>query len=299
MIGKILLGAVGLVALMVGGGSFYQVDQSEVGVKTRFGAVVGTVQPGFGWKMPFIEGVNRISTQVVPAEYDTEVYTSDQQPVKLKVSVNYAVSAKDAVDIFVNYGGNYGAKERIMDRRIENAIKIVYGKYNAVKSVQNRTQLVQDITALLREEVAPLTVVSFQLEDDAFTPEYEASVEQRMQAEVEVQKSEQQAKNAEQLAKKTVTEAQAQADSNLAKAKASAEAVRIQGEAEAAAIKARAQALKEAGSTYVDLVKAEKWNGTLPTTIPPNGTVPFMNLNTEIVKNGDSLSKVDPIHTFK
>lgn len=47
--------------------------------------------------------------------------------------------------------------------------------------------------------------------------------------------------------------------------------------AEAAAIKARGAALRD-NPALIDLTAVERWNGTLPTTIPPNGTVPFLNL---------------------
>lgn len=73
-----------------------------------------------------------------------------------------------------------------------------------------------------------------------------------------------------------MTQAQAEADSKLAEAKADAEATRLRGEAEADAIKARAQALAS-NQNLVELTKAERWDGTLPTTMLPNSALPFID----------------------
>ena len=72
-----------------------------------------------------------------------------------------------------------------------------------------------------------------------------------------------------------VTQAKGQADSSLARARAEAEATRLKGDAEAAAIKARAEALAQ-NQNLVELVKAERWDGKLPTTMIPNAAVPFL-----------------------
>ena len=72
-------------------------------------------------------------------------------------------------------------------------------------------------------------------------------------------------------------DAQAKADAEVIQAKADAEKVRLAGEAEAAAIRAKGEALKE-NRQLVDLTAAEKWNGVLPTTMTPSGSVPFVKV---------------------
>ena len=67
------------------------------------------------------------------------------------------------------------------------------------------------------------------------------------------------------------------ADAEVIQAKADAEKVRLAGEAEAAAIRAKGEALKE-NRQLVDLTAAEKWNGVLPTTMTPSGSVPFVKV---------------------
>jgi uncharacterized membrane protein YqiK len=73
------------------------------------------------------------------------------------------------------------------------------------------------------------------------------------------------------------TMAQAAADSVLAQAKAEAEATRLRGDAEADAIKARAAALSS-NQNLVELTKAERWDGKLPTTMLPNSVMPYLDV---------------------
>jgi regulator of protease activity HflC (stomatin/prohibitin superfamily) len=63
--------AVACVALIIILGSWYTVDQTERGVLLRNGAVIGTAQPGLGFKVPLIDGVERISVK-------TSTYTWDK-----------------------------------------------------------------------------------------------------------------------------------------------------------------------------------------------------------------------------
>lgn len=135
-----------------------------------------------------------------------------------------------------------------------------------------------DMLDVLQSAVkGPIIIDSLQLENIDFSAAYELSIEDRMLAEVEVQKVKQNAEREKITAEITVIKAQASADSKLAEAKAAAEATRIQGEAEAAAIRAKGEALRE-NAGLIALTQAEKWDGALPTTMVPNGAVPFMNV---------------------
>jgi regulator of protease activity HflC (stomatin/prohibitin superfamily) len=61
---------VGLVALIIVLGSWYTVDQTERGVLLRNGAVVGTAQPGLGFKVPMIDSVEKISVKTATYTWD-------------------------------------------------------------------------------------------------------------------------------------------------------------------------------------------------------------------------------------
>lgn len=132
-------------------------------------------------------------------------------------------------------------------------------------------------TAVQNSVKGPVIIDSVQIENIDFSDVYEASIEQRMLAEVEVQKLRQNAEREKVQAEITVTQAKANADAVRAQSNAEAEAIRIKGDAEAASIKARGDALRE-NPGLVALTQAEKWNGQLPTTMLPGGSVPMLQL---------------------
>jgi regulator of protease activity HflC (stomatin/prohibitin superfamily) len=115
------------------------------------------------------------------------------------------------------------------------------------------------------------------VEDVDFSDAYEKSIEQRMLAEVEVERLRQNAQREKVQGEIVVTQARAQADAVKARAEAEAEAIRLRGDAEAGAIRARGDALR-ANADLVALTAAEKWNGQLPTTMVPGGALPFVQV---------------------
>jgi regulator of protease activity HflC (stomatin/prohibitin superfamily) len=85
--------------------------------------------------------------------------------------------------------GEEGLVTRVVDRRVQQQVKNVFGKFNAITAIQQRERLNDDVqTALQSSVVGPLLIESVQIENIDFSDAYEQSVEQRMLAEVEVQK---------------------------------------------------------------------------------------------------------------
>ena len=159
----------------------------------------------------------------------------------------------------------------------------VFGQFNAVTAIQDRTRLGKEIQSAIQKSVenSPIIIKSVQLENIDFSTAYEQSIEDRMKAEVGVKTAQQNAQKAqveaERDAKVTVINAEAAAKAKIAAAEADAKAVELRGNAEAAAIKAKGDALNS-NPGLVALTQAEKWNGQLPTTMLPNSTVPFMSV---------------------
>lgn len=259
----------GLIALTVVGGSFYTVDQGERGVITRNGAVIGTAEPGLGFKLPIIDSVREINVQTQAQVYKgVMVYSRDQQNAGLQVSVNYRLAADQVEKIYSEYGGQDGIVSRLLDRQVPEEVKNVFGKFNAVTAIQERTRLGMEIQEAVQKAAgnSMLIVESVQIENIDFSDAYEQSIEQRMLAEVEVQKVQQNAQREKVQAEIAVIQARAEAD-----------AKKLQGEAEAYAINARGKALRD-NPALIELVQAEKWDGKLPTTMVPGQAVPFINV---------------------
>jgi regulator of protease activity HflC (stomatin/prohibitin superfamily) len=162
---------------------------------------------------------------------------------------------------------------------VNRDVKIVFGGFSAVRAIQERGKLNSESREAVRLALdsEPIILASLQIESIDFSREYIRSVEQRMQAEVEVQRLRQNALREKVQAQITVTKAQAEADAVRARAQAEADAIKLRGLAEASAIDARGKALRD-NPALVSLVQAEKWNGQLPTTMVPGGALPMLNV---------------------
>lgn len=270
---------VGFLALVLMGGSFYTIDQGERGVILRYGAVVGTAEPGLGFKLPFVDSVVKISVQSRAQVYENvSTYSRDQQPASITISVNYRLPADQVDKIYAEYGGEAGIVSRLIDRRVYEQMKNVFGRFNAVTAIQDRARLNAETEEAIRKFiVGPVVIESVQIENIDFSDAYEQSIENRMLAEVEVQKLQQNAEREKVQAQITVTQANARADAVRAEAEANAAATRLAGEAEADAIRAKGAALRD-NPSLINLTAAEKWNGQLPTTMVPGSAVPFIGV---------------------
>lgn len=280
----------GLIGLFVMFGSWYTVDQGEVGVVLRNGAVVATADAGLHFKTPWFESVEFIETRQQKVTYDKmEAYSKDLQPANLTITVNYDVAGASAADLYGKYGLHYA--DNILQPAIYSAVKIVFGHYEASTAIANRAQMVLEMRDAVQKAITypDIHIDALQLENVAFSDQFIQSVEARMQKEIEVSKQTQQLAlevinanivrtTANGAADATRAQAQANADSVEYNAKAEADRIRLVGVAQADAIKARAEALKT-NPSLVNLTAVEKWNGTLPHTMVPGSTLPFLGLS--------------------
>src|SRR5256714_5573432 len=255
-----IIGAIAaiIVIVIIAAGSWYRVDQTERGVLLRYGAVRGTAQPGLALKVPMIDSVEKVSVKTTTFAWDKmNSYSYDQQPADLKISVTLRASPDRVSDLYAKFGRLETAVNQVVSPVVNQQVKVVFGRYTAVKAIQERGPLnsaIKDaITATLKDD--PMIIIeSVQLENIEFSQNYLHSIEQRMLAEVEVQKLQQNAEREKVQAQITVTQATAKANAVRAEALAQSEAtrlngearasnIRVTGEAEASAIEARAKAL--------------------------------------------------------
>lgn len=187
---KALAGVIILGILSVVLGSWYTIDEGERGVVLRYGAVSGVAQPGLGFKISLIDSIIRISVQSKAAIYNSmEAYSRDQQPATMNLSVNYRIPPDRVEEVYATYGGEDGLLSRLVERRVFEESKTVFGKFNAVTAIQERSRLNQEIAEAIQNSVrGPVIIDTVQIENIDFSDAYEQSIEQRMLAEVEVQR---------------------------------------------------------------------------------------------------------------
>lgn len=270
--------AAGLFALLLlVWSSYYTVDQGERAVVLHYGAVAGESEPGLHFKYPFVTSIVQIPVRQETLSWEKqssgdgrlEVYTKDQQPVSVSLTVIY--HAVDVTNVYAHYGDLPRLEASLITPEVPQQVKNVFGQFTAISAVQDRAVLDHEIQNAIRSTIhGPLVIDSIQLVDIEFSQSYEQAVEARMQAIVAQQQ-------AEAEKQKRITNADAAAYEVKAAADAQAHQIEVQGQAEANAIRARGEALKE-NPQMPQLVAAEKWDGHLPTTMPPGSAVPFISL---------------------
>ena len=277
--------AAGLLFLVLLKGSFYTVAQGERVVITRFGSIRTVAEPGLHMKLPLIDSATSIEVRTAAMEWKMwridedkpetrdsrmESYSKDQQPAHIGVKITYRLKADTASvsEIYSQYRERMGLESNVLMPRAFEAVKVVFGQFTAMGVIQNRAHFNAQVAETYRSLVAdaPAVIEGVQIQDISFSKVYEQAVEARMQAEVAVAKVTQDLERERKLAAIKVVQAEAEAQS-----------VRLSGEAMAASIRARSAALRESPK-LVELTLAEKWNGVLPTTMVPGGSVPFLGL---------------------
>jgi regulator of protease activity HflC (stomatin/prohibitin superfamily) len=263
---------IGLVLLIILFSTFGTIGAGEVGVRTRFSKVVGTIQPGIYMKLPLIEQVHKIDIKVKTVDYDKNgvegdaVDTSalsasskDLQAVWANIVVNYSVNPANAIEIYTNYRSAEQFGFAIVEPIIRETVKSITAQYTAEELVTKRLEISDKVFALLSEQLPAKGAILSQsnLTNFDFSPAFNKAIEDKVTA---VQNAETQKNKLEQI--------KYEAQQTIETAKATAEAQRISAQALAA----------QGGSDYVQLKAIEKWDGHLPAQMIPNSSVPFINL---------------------
>ena len=166
----------GLAIIVIIFGSWYTIDQAERGVLLRTGAVIGTAQPGLGFKVTFIDSVEKVSVKTITYSWDKmNSYSFDQQPADLKISATLRASPDKVADLYAKFGRLETAVNQVVSPAVNQQVKIVFGRYTAVKAIQERGPLnsaIKDaITATLKDD--PMIIIeSVQLENIEFSANY-------------------------------------------------------------------------------------------------------------------------------
>lgn len=251
------LGVAGLILIILAFTSFGTVKAGNIGVKTRFGKVTGTVQPGLYFKAPLVDHITQMDVQTQKDQADATAASNDLQSVTATVAVNYHVEPQDAATIYSNVGADYA--DRVISPAIQESVKSVTANYTAEQLITQREKVREDIIALLTTKLQTYGVQTDSLNIVNF--EFSKTFNDAIEAKVTAQQNALAAKN-------KLDQIQYEAQQTVATAKAQAESIQIQ-----------AQAINsQGGADYVQLQAIKQWDGHLPTQMVPGATVPFLNL---------------------
>jgi regulator of protease activity HflC (stomatin/prohibitin superfamily) len=292
---NIIIAALSVFALIVVLSTIFTVPEYERTVVTRFGKFSYVADPGLHFRVPFVHNTQEfrvnIDSMIIAGGKDDKgtlhgvnTYTVDNQEVDVIATVQYRIAPEKVQFIFENV---QDYRTRLFDMVVDR-LKSEMGKINATHVAEKRGEIKKVVQEVLQRDAKLLgiSVTDFQLTNVEYQPGFRQAVAAASNAKAGIDTRENERQQAEKVAltKRISAEGDANAAREKAKgeadaidftAKAEARAIQLKGEAQAAAMRAQANALA-ANTVLVEMKKAERWNGALPTAIYAGAPIPFM-----------------------
>jgi regulator of protease activity HflC (stomatin/prohibitin superfamily) len=246
-----------IAAALLGISCMANVPTGHTGVLITFGRVENrTLEAGMNFKAPW-QNVVKMDNRVQKQSIDLVCFSSDIQEVTMKYTINYQISAADAMTIYSTFGTDY--YNNIIVPNITESVKTAVAKYSAESLVSDRSALSRAIQENLTTRLATynIIVVSASIEDMDFTDAFTEAVEAK-------QVAEQNMLRAQTEAAQVVIEAEAAAAVSRTQADAAAYEIEVMARAEAEANVLLAGSITQA---LIDYKYYDTWNGELPEVI--------------------------------
>ena len=261
-LGKKVAGiAIALLVLVVLGGSVGTVGAGQQGVLLRFGAVTGKIfDEGLYFKIPFVNQVILMSTQIQKYTATATSSRKDLQVVSTEVTLNFQLDAAQVGEIYRTMRRQY--EGRIIQPYIQEAVKSVTANDNAEELITQRPAVKSELQDFVTERLTPLgmNVVELSITDFQFSAAFQQAIEAKVTAV-------QQALEAENALVRVGFEAKQE----IAKARAEAEGLRLQKQQ-------ITSQLLELRQIEVQGRAVEKWNGVMPQVVTSGGPVPMLDV---------------------
>ena len=253
--------AIAAIALMILAGSVGIVGAGQRGVLLRFGAVTGTIKnEGLYFKIPFVEEVVLMSTQIEKYTALASASSKDLQVVTTEVTLNYQLESDKVGEIYRKMRQDY--EHRVIQPFVQEAVKSTAANFDAEQLITQRPRVKTELQNLITKRLGSLgiAVIELSITDFRFTQVFQDSIEAKV-------KAVQQALEAENALRRIEFEAQ------QAVVKATAEAKGL--ELQKAQITEQLLALRQ---IEVQRAAVDKWNGVMPTVVTGGGPVPVLDV---------------------
>ena len=265
---------------------FRTVPTGSRGVITQFGAIKGIQNEGLVVLAPW-EKLALFSVRAETASIENaDGSTSDTQPVKVSMTVRYSIKVANVAEVYEKYSHD-GDLSSYVQTATQEVFKAVTARYTAPDLISQRAKVSNDIASALSNKLAMYgaQVINIDMRNFSFSEDYmhaiSAKVTQdqlRLGAENKLRTVEAEQKQKVAIAEAEASALRAKADgeayANLKVATAQADALKIQN----AALSQNKDVL-ELRRIEVEMVKANKWDGALPTNMYAGAPIPYLNVS--------------------
>ena len=262
--GRIIsIGVVVIVALIVVSGAFGTVGAGQRGVLLRFDAPTGKIlEEGLYFKVPFIEDVALMSTQINKYTAPATSSSKDLQVVTTEVTLNYQLQPTQVAEVYRALRRNY--ESLVIQPYIQEAVKSTTANYNAEELITQRPAVKTALQELLADRLQPrgLEVVQVSITDFQFSNAFQQAIEAKVTAVQQALEAENALRRVEFEAKQQIEQARAEAKGlELQRAQVTTQLIQLR-------------------QIEVQRAAVDKWNGVMPTVVTSGGPVPMLDVFT-------------------
>lgn len=258
---KIIIAGIILAIIALLSSSAGVVGAGQRGVLLRFGAVTGEIKnEGLYFKIPFVEQVALMSTQIEKYSALATASSKDLQVVTTEVTLNYQLEPSKAGEIYRSMRQDY--EQRVIQPFVQEAVKSIAANFDAEQLITHRPQVKADLQNLIskRLSILGINVVELSITDFRFTQAFQDSIEAKVRAVQHALEAENALKRVEFEAKQAIVKATAEAKGlELQKAQITDQ-------------------LLELRKIEVQRTAVEKWNGIMPTVVTGTAPVPMLDV---------------------
>jgi regulator of protease activity HflC (stomatin/prohibitin superfamily) len=254
---------------------FDSVPAGHVGVKDTFGVIAPeALQPGI-YATGLFTTVRTMSSRINKADYEASAASKDLQSVPTKLAVNYRIDPGQAPRIYKELGPEFEAP--LINPAVQDTVKSITAKFTADELISRRNEVSQQILEELRSRLQPrgIIVEVVNIVNFDFGSGFNAANEAKVNAEREELAAKAELAKIQVEAEKVAAEARGRRDAAIAEAEGQARSILLKATAEAEAVRLLNEQLSRSPQ-YVELIKAQKWDGKLPQYVLGQAPVPFM-----------------------
>lgn len=265
---------------------FHPVPTGSRGVVTQFGRIVGVEPEGLAILPPW-QSLNNFSIRSEQADVENaDGSTSDTQQVKVSLTVRYSIAPDKVSEVYEKYSHD-GDLSSYIQTATQEVFKAVTARYTAPELISKRQQVSTDINSALKEKIAVYgaQIINIDMRNFTFDPTYMAAINEKVTQEQKKLAADNKYLTVKSEQNQIIVIAEAAASAVKAQADGDAYAKITMAEANAKALSIQNEALSKSTQVLelkrieVDLEKARRWNGALPTSMYAGAPMPFLKVD--------------------
>ncbi len=259
------------------------IDAGHRGVLLQFGAVDTSVSlsEGLHFVVPFRDQVIPIEVRTQKVVVSSTSASKDLQEVSTEVALNYHIRPESAQLLYRQLGYDYD--NRVILPAIQESVKQVTARFTAEELITMRETVKNQIEQQIQARLANYNIVleTLSITEFRFSTTFTKAIEAKVEAQQRALQAQNELRRIQIEANQTEAKAIGEQRAAIAQATGLKQANVLKAEGESAAINIIDQQLRQS-PTYLDWLKAQRWDGQLPLVLSEGGqgATPFIEIPT-------------------